>query len=488
MKSKFILSAMALLPFLLWSCSSDDDDVNNYGNGWTAQTVLKLLSTTWVYDKPSESIWEKIEFRESGKFYTSYYDNSVFEMQEELNGSFSLDTKGNIVGKYKLSSGTLMNLDWSIMSISNLELYAKINTAGLEFTYSKLLDEIDLYSGETVTPDYAALIPDTITKYESISTGKMAMPHITGFASHNTKIAEVDANTGEIKALSGGRTYIDVVTTEGTAVVEVNVTGILPYDYCEFLGFEREEIYGTFGNSPLLDTDEQIIYNLSEGDFGYLVFRFDTWTDKVKAVSVTANENPSFTDSEMREYLNSAYYVYEKGTTDTQYAYINAETYDNATAGIIWYTQARQLVVVSISHDLFTDYSPLLGKTKDEILSLMSGSPYINTDAYIAYGLDDDYLGMVSFWYTLDFVNYSSGAQVIILSVKDDAQQTDIIGFLNSKYVYVEKESTEDVRVYLSADGTLVVEYDLEYNQIWYYKYQSASEAKAMRAKTIKLL
>lgn len=486
MRPKFFFSVIALLPLFLWSCNSDDNELDNYGDKWTAQTVIKLLSTTWVYDKPSEASWEKTEFRESGIFYTSYYDNSIYKIQEDLNGKFSLDTKGNIVGQYKLSAGILMNLDWSIMSISGLELTIRNNTAGLEFTYGKLLDEINLNSGETVIPDYAALIPDTITIYNNISKGDMAMPHITGFASHNTKIADVNANTGEIKALSKGRTYIDVITTEGTAVVEVNVTGILPYDYCDFIGLGREEIYNTFGKSPYSDTNKQIMYLLSEGDFGYLVFNFDTWTDKVKAVSVVAKENPLFTNDEMRTYLNSAYYVYEKGTTETQYAYINAETYDKATAGIVWYPQDRQLVVVSISHDLFTDYSPLLGKTKDEVLSLMGGTPFNITDGYISYGLDDKYLDMVVFYYTLDFVNYSSTAQVIIMVVKNDANEYDIIDYLNSKYVYMEKESTEMNRVYLTADGILAIEYDLENKQIWCYKNMSASEAKVMRAKIVK--
>lgn len=483
MKSTSFLLTIMFLPFVLWSCSSDDDNFSNDKNKWTAQTVLKLLSSTWVYDKPSESTWEKIEFKENGVFYSSYFNNSVYEITEEVNGMFSLDTKGNIIGSYKLNSGTLMNLDWSIISISDLELYYKNNDAGLEFTYSKLLDEIGLNSGETITPDYEALIPDTITVYKSTGKWEMAMPRIKGFASHNTKIAEVNANTGEIKALSGGRSYIDVITTEGTAVIEINVTGLLRYDYCEFLGLGREDIYEKFGRSPISDTDEQISYLLSEGDFRYLDFKFDTWTGLVKAVSVVAKEDPSFTNNEMRTYLNSAYYVYEKGTTDSMYAYINAETYDKATAGIIWYPQDLQLEIVSISHDLFTDYSPLLGKTKEEVLSLMGKTPYKNTDAYIAYGLDDKYLIMVTFCYTLDFTNYSSDSQVIILSVKESANQTDIINFLNTKYMYIEKASTNKNRVYLTADGKLAIEYNLEFNQIWYYKNESVSSAKAMAAK-----
>lgn len=484
---KILILTMVLTTLFFISCSNNDDEPIQNKKQWTAQPVLKLLSSTWIYDKPSEQSWEKTEFRESGIFYTSYYDNSIYQISEELNGKYSLDKNGNITGQYKLSSGTLMNLDWSITAISNLSLSVKNNTAGLEFTYGKLLLEVNIKSGETMKPNYEELIPDTITTYKNINNGEMAQPHIVGFSSHNSKIVEVDSKTGEIKAMSGGRTYIDVITTEGTAVVEVNVAGILPYDYCEFLGKTREEIYEQFGKSPYSDTDKQIMYLLSDGDFGYLVFNFDTWTNSVKAVSVVAKESPSFTNAEMKEYLNSAYYVYEKGTTEKQYAYINADTYDKATAGIIWYPDSRQLVVVTINHDLFTDYSPLLGKTKDEILSLMDGTPYKNTDAYITYGLDDKYLGMVAFYYTWDFTNYSQTSLLIIASVKDTERQDEIIKYLNNKYLFMENASSDTNRIYLTSDGKLAIEYNLEYNQIWYYKNEAPTSAKITKFKMSKM-
>ena len=483
MKKLFLLTMMFTALFFV-SCWDDEEDPKIETPQWRAQPVLSLLSSTWVYDKPSEQVWERTEFRENGVFYTSYYDNSIYQISENLNGKFSLENNSKIIGQYKLSSGTLMNLDWDILSISDLSLSIKNNTAGLNFTYAKLLLKVDIKSGKSFTPNYEELIPDTITTYKNINKGEMAIPRILGYESHNTKIAEVDAETGEITGMSGGRTYIDVKTTEGTAVIEVNVAGILPFDYCDFIGKTREEIYEQFGNSPYSDTDKQIIYLLSDGDFGYLIFNFDTWTNIVKAVSVVAKEKPSFTNAEMKAYLNSAYYYYEKGSTDTQYAYINAETYDKATAGIIWYPDSRQLVVVAISHDLFKDYSPLLGKTHDEILSLMDGTPYKNIDAYIAYGLDDDkYLGMVSFYYTWDFVKYSQTSVVIIASVKDNAKKDDIIKFFNNKYVFMENVSSDTNRIYLTADGKLAIEYDLENKQIWYYKNGTSSRANIAKLK-----
>lgn len=492
MKLKFLFLAIVMTACVFSSCSKDDDnnDVGNGDNQWTAESVLKLLSTTWIFDQPSESRWEKTQFKETGVFYSSYYDLALYSIQENINGRYTLDSKGNILGQWRLDTGELLNLDWTIISISGLNLSIKNNEAGLEFTYSKLLSEIDIKSEESVTPDYEGLIPQTITKYKSIDKGVMANPKLKGFASHNSRIAEVDEYTGEIKAHAGGRTYIDVITTEGTAVIEVNVTGVLPYDYCDFLGADRNEIYAEFGNSPILDNDKQIVYLLSEGDYEYLFFNFDNWTGKVKAVAVVAKDGCSFTDDEMRKYLSYAYHAYEKGTTDTKYAYINAETYDEATAGIIWYPNDRQLVFVAIDHDIFKDYSPLLGKTKEEVLTLMEVTPFKNTDEYIAYGLNEKYLSMVSAFYTIDYVSYSPTALVVIASVQQDANKTEIINFFNKKYIYIEKESNDNNRIYLTADGKLVVEYDLLNNQIWYYKngpILSTKSVKAMKAKGLNL-
>ena len=145
------------------------------------------------------------------------------------------------------------------------------------------------------------------------------------------------------------------------------------------------------------------------------------------------------------------------------------------------------MVVVTINHDLFTDYSPLLGKTKDEILSLMDGTPYKNTDAYITYGLDDKYIGMVTFYYTWDFTNYSQTSLLIIASVKDTEKQDEIIKYLNNKYLFMENASSDTIRIYLTSDGKIAIEYNLEYNQIWYYKNEAPTSAKITKFKMSKM-
>ena len=86
---KILILTMVLTTLFFISCSNNDDEPIQNKKQWTAQPVLKLLSSTWIYDKPSEQSWEKTEFRESGIFYTSYYDNSIYQISEELNGKYS---------------------------------------------------------------------------------------------------------------------------------------------------------------------------------------------------------------------------------------------------------------------------------------------------------------------------------------------------------------------------------------------------------------
>ena len=95
---------------------------------------------------------------------------------------------------------------------------------------------------------------------------------------------------------------------------------------------------------------------------------------------------------------------------------------------------------------------------------------------------------IVGFYYTLDFINYSSTVQAITLSVKEDADKTNIIEFLNKKYIFDANNSTDTNLTFFSSDVTLAIQYDLEYKTIIYSLIPSALEAKAMRMNSEKLL
>lgn len=93
---------------------------------------------------------------------------------------------------------------------------------------------------------------------------------------------------------------------------------------------------------------------------------------------------------------------------------------------------------------------------------------------------------MVAFYYTWDFTNYSQTSLLIIASVKDTEKQDEIIKYLNNKYLFMENASSDTNRIYLTSDGKLAIEYNLEYNQIWYYKNEAPASAKITKFKMSK--
>lgn len=468
------LKLLPLLAVIMLAAACGDDD---NCPSWQPKSVINVLANTWVYDDPATQTWERVRFTASGQFYSSYYTKAVYNIEETVNGQFSLTGGNSIVGQYRLGSGTLMNLDWTINKINEIEATFTVNTTGgLVFTYARQIGTEDMLSGQTATPDYAALLPDTITAYDTGGDGTMAQPHITGFSSHDTKVASVSAD-GTITANSGGRTYIDVVTSEGTAVVEVNVKpSFMDYDYEQFIGADKATIKATFGSSPLSESATSLLYENSTGNFQYTGFRFDAMTGLSTAVSLTPRDGAALSADEVTAYLASRFTVYEQGTTDDYKAYINAATVDKADVGITFDTGTKQLTYVQISHDLFSDYSPLLGKTRDEVAAIM-GDPAVSSDNYMAYLVNSRYIFMM-------MVSFNSGsgvqstAQGVVLSLSSTADKDRIFEYLNGKYTLLQDYTTDTEKVFITADGMTVIYLDLENNQIIYMPNGTTGSAK----------
>ncbi len=127
-----------------------------------------------------------------------------------------------------------MKIDWSIDTITPLQgtfttllLNDSIETNS-QFTYSRRLSELKVFVNHGYQPTYEDLIPTERVAYKTSENGKIrgdtiGVPKIIGFKSHDPDIVAVNPKTGKIVGNQIGTTYIDVVTTEGTGVVEVNV-------------------------------------------------------------------------------------------------------------------------------------------------------------------------------------------------------------------------------------------------------------------------
>jgi len=462
MKTKLLISLTIIVSSCLYSC---DDSTQQQNVVWQPKSYVEVLSNTWVEDRPADGIWEKDRFTTTGVFYSTYTMSGTYNISENIQGIYSLQGN-NILGTYRLSGGTQMSMDWTINEINELQITYTSNNTGLKFTSPRLLKDYEIDYGQTFTPDYKNLVPDTITIYKTPDNPEMGLPHIQGFSSHNTRIATVDAATGEITTISGGRTYIDVITNLGTACIEVNVaSSIMGANWENYLWVDRETIYGAFGENPTSDLQKVMVYSMTSGNFQYLRFQFDLISGLVEGISLYPFDPATFTVEDIVEYLSKRFYVYEKGTTETIKRYINAQTADKASVGVSFYTDSKKIVYQWISHDLFDDYSTMLGKTRDEVESIMEESPFYSTDTSMAYMINSNYINYVSFYFNNGVT--TNTVQDIWLAVNPESNKDSIIKYLEGKYTPIVTEYTSDTnKFYSTAEGFTIINYDMDLGYI----------------------
>ena len=443
MKKVFVFVLCAIV---FCSCKKDEEK--------PAVDYASLLVGQWVYDHPEDGVWEIMEFTSSGMFYYSN-SNDLYELENEnVNGSYFVN--GSLVtATCKLNEYTNINLDMQIVEINSVQFTAKFNDTGLTFTYAKQLKSMTIDFGEEASLNCGDLFTGGI--------------RVLGYSSHNAKIAKVDPATGEVTGMSSGRTYIDIVTSEGTAVVEVIVKGLLPYIFDKFIGVDRTVIHETFGMISAVEDEEEVIYQNVSDKIQYIRFGFNLLTDKVSVISLClVNMDKGYVEA-MSEYLGNLYVTYDKGTTDDYKAYINHEKLEKASVGITWDVANLQITYVALSHDLFTDYSPLLGKTQTEVKYIMKDYQlYLEDNSQLAYLIFDGKIDMVVCYYTFDFVNTYETSQAVITQLNEELDDDEVIGYLDENYIYMPNESTNAERIYLTSDGLVAFLYDVEYNQILY--------------------
>lgn len=362
--------------------------------------VSKAIQGKWVWDK---SYWETINFLPNGKLYYSNSDAERGIYNDNASGDYTVDDINRKISlKVVPNGGTQMILDLEIVSINKYSFTAKYylsdGSSTGTYTYAKQLESIELLQGEKTTPEYNRMVE--------------AKTNIIKFESHNSDIVEVNSETGELTSKKGGRTYIDVVTDEGTAVVEVLVKGFMAYNYADFIGKSKREVTNVFEFLYTTDGDD-IIYNYSDGsvasvsglvkdgNWDYISFRIDPKTGLVIAVTLLAKKDVWFTPENMVQYLSQLFYVYENGTEDTYKAFMNAETIEEATIGVTWDMTKGILTFVQIPKKEETsvlDYGGYLDKTREEIKSAMNGYSILSdNEESIGYTIGSDYLRMIKF-------------------------------------------------------------------------------------------
>lgn len=429
--------------------------------------LKKAILGTWIWDG---SYWESMKFIENGKVYYSNAEAARGIYNDIALGDYTIDPSTNrLTLKVLPTGGTQMIVVMAITAINKYSFTAKFYLTNGEltgtFTYAKQLASLELNGGEITTPEYSAFVESgtVITKYQS----------------HNPQIAEVNSETGEITAKMGGRTYIDIVTEDGTAVVEVVVKSFMQYNYEDFIGVNKQMITNTFEHVYTTDGDD-MIYNYRKGSvaeeegvvkdatWDQIVFRFDSSTGLVKTISLLAKKDVWFTPEEMTQYLSKHFYVDETGGDEGVKAFTNAENFEEATIRVTWDMRNGILIYAAILHQAETsvlDYGGYLGKTRDEVKSMMNGYTVLSeTEERIGYTIGGDYLRMVRFSFKA-----SSGikdtVQEVVLYLNTDIDPGFVKSEIEKTYKYSDGVEGSYLNYY-SEDMKIRVVYQITSNLI----------------------
>lgn len=293
-----------------------------------------IVGHLWVYDHPEEKIWEIIQFTKSGKVYFSNSNGDWDFENEKANGNYSIDQK-TIAGTVLINGIVPMDFYWVVTNIQTFEYTIKSYSSGEfvgRFTYSKQLAAVEMNVGDKKTLEYQQLV------------GKAT---IIGFESHNTSLLSVNNETGEMTAVSSGRTYIDIITEEGTAVVEVKISNPIFYiAFDEYVWADKDKVKDNFGNQPLSETDNEITYGLPKGEFKSATFTFEEGI--VSRIVLMPKGDSHFTTSEMLQVLSDRYTEYPKMTDRTKKTYINGRNEEEANVVIAYYPHNKRLYFVQL--------------------------------------------------------------------------------------------------------------------------------------------
>lgn len=393
------------------------------------------LAGTWVYDNTTTGVTEVLKFTNNGGFYyTTTLADAAFAGYGAGNYSVSDDVNLTAVGVDK-------SLDVTITKLSANSFTAKDKVTGESITYAKLIETIELEYGKSDTPGYSSLVAGSITSYKS----------------HNVKVATVD-KTGAITAVAEGITLIDVVASEGTAVVLVKAEGLIP-DYAKAIGYTKNEVLAEYGETAAA-TNEMVLYT---ADDKFLTFNISKRTKLVEKIAVMYSNKP-FSNSELVSYLNTKYYTYKNETSASFFAYTDKATYDASDVKVT-FDNGANLVFSYINHDLFEDFSIALGKTMDEV-KYMYGVELIcdenlSTNSRLVYIIGDEILGYTGVTLMNDVTfSFDSGVvNSIDLSLVDGVKVADVNAFLSEKYVYDAGISSDNQKIYYDYDRKVKVVY-----------------------------
>jgi len=288
------------------------------------KTLDELILGTWIYDNVDEKEWQRTKFVEGGLLYCDWIaTTNGYSLNETSNGTYSVNGE-KVTFSVKTSAGLRINQVWEITKSSYFEIEYNATSDGQsngKYYGRRLLESDTIVVGESVIPDYVTLTDG----YPVLS-----------YNSHKASIATVD-NSGAVVGIATGRTYIDIETSDGTAVVEIVVVkpevADLWSDYTKAFGKTVAEIKEEYG-SPFYESGTTCYFAQNNEYVSYVAFLFSSTTGKAYAASVILQDNAD--KQSVFDYLSNKYYYYEKGSdaASKYYAFTDKEVKDESAIGI----------------------------------------------------------------------------------------------------------------------------------------------------------
>lgn len=364
---KYLLLLLSV--FIFAGCANDDLETS--GSDPVIDELQKttfldcLVHHKWIYDHPEIPTWEEWNVFDDG---VMYYSNATSFLYTFSNQDVKCRYVYNIAnGAFLVNTDKLGTLEGVISKWDKYEFTWK--TVDGSFSYNCLLGTYTIANGSTFEPVYTSLISDAV---------------ISGFSSHNPAIAEVNA-TGKITAKNQGRTYIDVVTDKGTAVVEINVDGFFTTDYVAFLNNSHYNVVSILGEPTTAD-DKKLEYLYDNGNFSKADFYLDGSKNVCKISLTMASSSKSFiTSDDVIAYLSKNFHEYAGASTSSVKCYTDNEDSNKATVLASWDETQRVLTfeyidpiqkIISNYESKNGEYSSLLGQSKSAIVNELGNKTF----------------------------------------------------------------------------------------------------------------
>lgn len=440
--------------------------------GGNMKTFAELLVGTWVYDAPAEKAWERYTYADNGYLSVQWatYDG-VYDLDESAQTIYGVDGQDvtftinlDIAQMHmKLETESINDFNWTYNAYDGTHFNGK-------YTAQRMLESVTLSPQEMKTPAYQSLVGNAL---------------IQGYKSHNDAVAKVN-DSGEITALSKGRTYIDVTTNKGIGVIEVIVdAGAIPMAFEEFIGVPPTKVRESFGDKPYYEDETMIIYKEFTPDIDMIGFTLDSWTGNVKGIVITYRSTVN--TAQVTTILNATFIPFTSQTTETFKAYMDSANRSDATVGVTWDIPKLTLTYVDLATDLFTDYSILIGMTRSEVIGKMEREPDSSNDqSQSFFFFDKKGIAIVSAYCT-DFVNDYDNVHSVVTMFDDTMNETEITNYLKKKYPYYPEHSSDTELVFIPEGHLMEIFYMPKDKMVMYISTTSSSQSDSKAAVAAKL-